>query len=81
MAVLVGLIPAVAADADHTRGFVFQGAGWGHGVGMSQWGAYGQALADPGKPGEDIAAYYYPGSEPATMSDLSLPNDLLHTAG
>ena len=78
VAVLVGLIPAVAADADQTRGFVFQGAGWGHGVGMSQWGAYGQALADPGKPGEDIAAYYYPGSEPATMSDLSLPNDRLY---
>ena len=59
--------------------FVFQGAGWGHGVGMSQWGAYGQALAHPDRPGEEIAAYYYPGSEPATMSDLALPNDLLHT--
>ena len=76
---LVGLIPAIVADAHHTPGFVFEGAGWGHGVGMSQWGAYGQAVADPAKRGEDIAAYYYPGSEPATMSDLSLPNDLLYT--
>ena len=24
--------------------FVVDGGGWGHGVGMSQWGAYGQAL-------------------------------------
>ena len=76
---LVGLIAPVAADAHHTPGFEFQGAGWGHGVGMSQWGAYGQALDDPSKSGEDIAAYYYPGSEPATMGDLSLPNDLLYT--
>ena len=57
----------------------FRGAGSGHGVGMGQGGAYGQALADPAKPGEDIAAYYFPGSEPASISDLSLPNDLLHT--
>ena len=79
VAVLLGLVPAVAADAHHTPGFDFEGAGWGHGVGMSQWGAYGQALEDPTKPGEEIAAYYYPGSEPATMRDLALPNDLLHT--
>jgi len=46
---------------------------------MSQWGAYGQALAYPARSGEQIAAYYFPGSEPATMRDLSLPNDLLHT--
>lgn len=79
MAVLVGLIPAVAADAHHTPGFDFEGSGWGHGVGMSQWGAYGQAIEYPTKSGEDIATYYYPGSEPATMQDLPLPNDLLHS--
>ena len=78
-AVLVGLIPMVAAGAHHTPGFDFEGAGAGHRVGMGQWGAYGQALADPDKPGEDIAAYYFPGSEPASLGDLSLPNDLLHT--
>ena len=77
--VLVGLLPAVGAGAHHTPGFDFEGAGWGHGVGMGQWGALGQALADPAKPGEDIAAHYFPGSAPASLSDLSLPNDLLHT--
>ena len=79
MAVLAGLLPAGAADAHHTPGFDFEGAGYGHGVGMSQWGALGQALEDPARPGEDIAAYYFPGSEPGSLSDLSLPNDLLHT--
>ena len=77
--VLVGLAPAAGAGAHHTPGFDFEGAGYGHGVGMGQWGALGQALADPAKPGEDIAAYYFPGSAPASLSDLSLPNDLLHT--
>ena len=77
--VLVALIPATAAEAHHTPGFVFEGAGWGHGVGMSQWGAYGQAIADPAKSGEEIASYYFPGSEPANMADLTLPNDLLYT--
>ena len=79
VAVLVGLFPAVAAVAHHTPGFDFQGSGWGHGVGMGQWGARGQALADPAKAGEEIAAHYFPGSEPAFLADLPLPNDLLHT--
>ena len=77
--VLVCLVPAIVADAHHTPGFDFQGAGWGHGVGMGQWGARGQALADAGKPGEDIAAHYFPGSAPAFLGDLSLPSDLLKT--
>lgn len=81
-AVLAASVLAVGTagvSAVDDTSFVFQGAGWGHGVGMSQWGAYGQSLAHPDRSGEEIAAYYYPGSEPATMSDLVLPNDLLHT--
>lgn len=35
------------------------GKGYGHGVGMSQWGAY--ALAQNGWSGEEIALYYYQG--------------------
>lgn len=35
------------------------GRGYGHGVGMPQWGAY--ALALDGYPGEDIATHYFQG--------------------
>jgi SpoIID/LytB domain protein len=38
--------------------FVLTGGGWGHGVGLSQWGAYGQALA--GRAHAEILGYYYP---------------------
>ena len=79
LAVSVLPVGTVGVSAADETSFIFQGSGWGHGVGMSQWGAYGQALAHPERSGEEIAAYYYPGSEPDTMSDLSLPNDLLHT--
>src|SRR3972149_5994516 len=41
--------------------FVLTGGGLGHGVGMSQWGAYGQA--SEGKSYADILAYYYRGTE------------------
>jgi len=40
---------------------VFEGFGWGHGVGMCQWGAY--FMAKEGKNYKDILQYYYPGSE------------------
>lgn len=38
----------------------FEGRGLGHGVGMCQWGARGQALA--GKKAKDILAFYFPGT-------------------
>ncbi len=40
--------------------FVIRGRGWGHGVGMGQWGAYGQAKR--GVDYEKILAHYYPGT-------------------
>lgn len=39
--------------------FVFKGRGFGHGVGMSQWGAQGMALA--GASAEQILTHYYRG--------------------
>ncbi|HHV65829.1 MAG TPA: SpoIID/LytB domain-containing protein [Peptococcaceae bacterium] len=46
------------ADQPHKFGtFVFNGRGWGHGVGMSQWGAYNMAMQ--GYSYRDILAYYY----------------------
>ena len=40
--------------------FVFSGHGWGHGVGMSQYGAYG--YAQHGATFDQILAHYYPGT-------------------
>jgi stage II sporulation protein D len=56
------LLPASAAasSARHARDFVVAGYGWGHGVGMSQWGAEGYALH--GWPARRILAHYYPGT-------------------
>ena len=39
----------------------FKGRGWGHGVGMCQWGA--KALAEQGKTYREILEFYYPNSE------------------
>ena len=41
--------------------FVVSGRGYGHGVGMSQYGAYGQALA--GRTYDQILGHYYTGTE------------------
>jgi stage II sporulation protein D len=40
--------------------FVITGRGWGHGVGMPQWGAYG--YAQHGYSYDKILAHYYPGT-------------------
>lgn len=42
-----------------------EGLGWGHGVGMCQWGAYG--MARKGKKAEAILKHYYPGAEIKTI--------------
>ena len=39
--------------------YVFEGAGYGHQIGMSQWGA--NAMAKQGFDYEDIITFYYPG--------------------
>lgn len=41
-------------------GFTFSGAGYGHGVGMSQWGA--QGMAKQGRDFRAILRHYYPGT-------------------
>lgn len=48
---------------------VVKGRGWGHGVGMSQWGAYG--LAEQGFGYEDILSHYYPGTTVGVIDDSS----------
>ena len=43
-----------------------RGDGWGHGVGMSQYGARG--LAEAGYGFDDILSWYYPGTDLSRLS-------------
>ncbi|MCX5666165.1 MAG: SpoIID/LytB domain-containing protein [Candidatus Omnitrophica bacterium] len=45
------------------------GIGWGHGVGMCQWGANG--MAGHGKKAEEILKIYYPGAEITTIDKIA----------
>src|SRR5881392_2309879 len=69
--VLVSVLLFVAGSAAHARTtqpapvggatFVVTGHGWGHGVGMSQYGAYGYAQKGVGY--AKIVLHYFPGTE------------------
>ncbi len=51
------------SDRDIPRPVVrIEGEGWGHGVGLSQWGA--RAMAEQGADYREILAHYYGGLEP-----------------
>lgn len=52
---------AIPAEADAARGWVIRGAGFGHGIGMSQYGAYG--MAQEGWSYKRILRHYYKGTE------------------
>ncbi len=58
---LVAVIGPIAAPVPPAPVFVLEGGGWGHGIGMSQWGAYGQAKA--GRDYKTILTTYYTGVE------------------
>lgn len=49
---------------------VLTGRGWGHGVGMVQWGAYGKAMR--GFSASDILAFYYGGLRPRRYPEPGL---------
>lgn len=51
--------------------FTVNGTGYGHGVGLSQWGALGQARE--GRTTAEILSHYYPGT---TVESLPEPEDL-----
>ncbi len=50
------LIESVAVDGDSVT---FKGRGFGHGVGLSQWGAY--RMAEEGRTAQQILQRYFPG--------------------
>jgi stage II sporulation protein D len=70
VAILLVLLVTVAGSASAQQTppssygeavFVVSGRGYGHGVGMSQYGAYGQALS--GRTDDQILSYYYTGTQ------------------
>ena len=50
------------------REVVFQGFGWGHGVGLCQWGAY--EMARRGKKMDEILSFYFPGAQRRKLQGL-----------
>ena len=76
--VLLPASPASAASTASTASaFYIQGAGNGHGIGMSQYGAYGYALH--GKSYRWILAHYYRGTSIGTTSPRHTVTVLLST--
>ncbi len=55
------IVEAQYDTGDVPKGFLFTGAGWGHGVGYCQIGALGMALKK--YTNEEILKHYFPGSE------------------
>lgn len=71
---------AVASVAAVPESFEFSGSGWGHGLGMSQYGAYGQALE--GRSATQILQHYYnPAKVTSTSSNPELRVQVLDTSG
>jgi len=60
-------VAAGAASARASTSLIVTGHGWGHGVGMSQWGAYGYALH--GWTYRRILSHYYPGTRLGHVGD------------
>jgi stage II sporulation protein D len=78
LAVLACAGGALAANARAQVNWVIHGHGFGHGVGMSAYGAYGYALH--GKGYKFILAHYYTGTSLGTISGPNVVRVLLSTS-
>ena len=56
--------PVAALGADDV---LVSGGGWGHGIGMPQWGA--KSMADEGDTAEEILQYFYTGAQFGEVGD------------
>src|SRR3954454_14524061 len=72
------LLAAAPASAAKHR-FTIRGAGFGHGVGMSQYGAYGYALH--GATYDAILRHYYTGTALGTTDTSATVRVLLQSSG
>jgi hypothetical protein len=64
-ALVVTLLPISTAAGASEEEWEFDGGGWGHGVGLSQFGALGQA--EEGRSSTQILQHYYTGTMVAEM--------------
>ena len=84
---LSALRPPAAAGAATPSSVTLTGHGWGHGVGMGQWGALGYSLQ--GQTYSWLLDHYYGGTTMATLPDAPIRvrlvendgNDVIVTAG
>jgi stage II sporulation protein D len=70
------VVAAGAASARAGTALIVTGHGWGHGVGMSQWGAYGYARH--GWKYHRILSHYYPGTRFGHVGELRVRILLAH---
>ena len=66
----LSIFPSPASANELPASFVFQGSGYGHGVGMSQIGARAKALS--GDSATAILQYYYTGTSVETITDTQI---------
>ena len=67
--------PNIKTSSSTSTQYVITGGGWGHGIGLSQWGAYQRAKE--GQKATDIISFYYPGTtltavQPSTSNTESV---------
>ncbi len=69
---LIGVLlaPAGVAAAQEAETVSFVGSGWGHGVGLSQYGAYGASR--DGWTAEQILEYFYQGTSIGVIGEGGL---------
>lgn len=67
---LLTFISITNASAVVPKTFTFEGSGYGHGVGLSQYGAKGQALE--GKSATEILNYYFPDAQVTPVEDSAI---------
>lgn len=66
------------SDLGAAQSVTFVGGGWGHGVGMSQYGALGQAYE--GKTATKIVEYFYTGAKVKKIESTDVPASYLSPA-
>ena len=80
IATLTGVVAlATASSAPAAERLYIRGAGWGHGVGMSQWGAYG--FAKRGDEYRTILSHYYTGTRLGSVPTTRVVRVLVRSAG